>query len=354
MRDVADALAQDQMVDAGDRFVAFIDFYASPFALGDILTWNMRVMCEALNAGKKAMDVVALTDPGSLGNASQCFFVTPHNYLRLYTDLIPAFYTNPMLAGFHHLRDRASFERRMGAAQANGQPMFPGLAKYEEGLRTREALYNRHHVMNSFHGEHGWLPRLTVPPSHAMWAENFLKSHNPEIFVVTVHVRRREAETHLFGAALDRDGDFGTWEAFFDEARRRHPETLFIVLGKSVEWPRRLMRRSDVIVLKALGLGLMEELAMIQASDLFMGLLSGPSTMAFFSRVPYSLFVQRGYEQASAEVMGVPVGEERLPFAEEDQIMLWEPATLDALLETFERQHAAWLARGGASGRSDR
>lgn len=333
-----------RLVEGQDQFTAFIDFSASPFALGDILTWNVRVCCEAAQAGRSSMDVVALTDPDMLGNAFQNF-ITRSNYLRLFMDLIPAFYTNPMLRHFHHLRDRGSFEGLMGAAESRGLPMFPGRFKYDEGLACRQGVYNRHHVMNRFFREKGWIPRLTVPPAHRVWAENFLKSQGADVFAVTVHVRRRETETHMFGAALDRDGDYEVWEAFFDEAMRRHPETRFIILGKSVEWPRRLMRRSDLVLLKTLGYGLMEELALVEASDLFMGLLSGPSTMAFFTGVPYSLFVQQGYAGLSAEVVEVAVGERALPFAAPDQVLIWEPPAFESLLDTFEEQYDAFRRR---------
>jgi len=320
-----------------DVFAAFIDFSASPYALGDILTWNVRVCVEALAAGKGVMDVVALTDPEMLGNASQGF-INHNAYLRLFLDLAPAFYTNPMLRGFNHLRDRAGFERLMDQARQDQRAIFPGHAKYAEGLQSRIAAYNGHTVINRFHRERGFVPRLVTPPGYRLWAESFLKSYSPDAFAVTVHVRRRETETHLFGAALARDGDFGDWEAFFDEAQRRHPETLFLILGKPSEWPKRLMRRANVVILKTLGLGMMEELAMIQASDLFMGLLSGPSTMAFFSDVPYALFVQQGYAESTAEVADIEAFSPRLPFAAGEQTLYWHSPTPENLLAAYEEK----------------
>ena len=334
MTDGKENKLQKQRIDE-DVFVAFIDFSASFYALGDILTWIIRVCCEALNSGKKVMDVVVLTDPEMLGNAAQPF-VDRNAYMRLYLDLVMAFYTNPMLRGFNHLRDRAEFERLMDEAKENNQAMFPGHAKYAEGLSTRIAAYSGHTVINRFCREHGYVPKLTTPPGYRLWAESFLKSYSPEVFAVTVHVRRREAESHIFRDALERDGVFSDWEAFFDEAQRRHPETLFLVLGKPTEWPRRLMRRSNVIILKSLGLGLMEELAMIQASDLFMGLLSGPSTMAFFSDTPYALFVQQVCAEYTAQITEIEMHATHLPFAGKEQTLHWQQPTPEALLAAFE------------------
>ena len=332
--------ARESSGDSPDLFVSFIDFSASPFALGDVLTWNIRACCEALDAGATAMDVVALTDPDKLGNAFQNF-ISPVNYLRLYTDLLPAFYTNPMLRNLHHRRDREGFELRMRQAQANGQGQFPGFEKYEQGLRHREAIYNRHAVLNRHFERTGKLPRLVVPPAHRLWAEGFLKSHNPYAFAVTVHVRRREAETAIFGAALERDGSFDVWAEFFDEALRRHPETLFLLPGKADEWPRWLLRRSNVIILKTLGLGLMEELAMIQACDLFMGLLSGPAVMAYLSEVPHALFVQPSHAAISAEILGIGEGAPRLPFGGRHQTFHWQRPDKEALLAAFEEKFQA-------------
>ncbi len=323
------------------RFTGFIDFSASPFALGDILTWNVRVCCEALIAGKRTVDVVALTDPEMLGNAYQNF-ITRNNLLTVYLDLSLAFYANPLLNSFNHLRDRKSFERLMQTAHRDDQPMFPGVAEYRAGLRARNALYSSHLVMNRFFREYGYLPKLKVPHAHRAFADGFLKSYGPDVFAVAVHVRRRAADAQaMFGATLERDGDYEVWEAFFDEARRRHPETVFVVLGKGAEWSRRLLRNKSLIFLKCLGFGLMDELATIQASDLFMGLLSGPSTMAFFSDTPYALFVQQSYAQTTAEVVGVEQGAACLPFAGENQTLLWRQPTLENLLEAFEDKFAA-------------
>lgn len=343
MTDERETQLEKQCIDE-EVFVAFIDFSASFYALGDILTWIIRVCCEALNSGKKVLDVVALTDPNLLGNKAQPF-IDRNAYMRLFLDLVPAFYTNPMLRGFHHLRDRAGFERLMDEAKANNRAMFPGHAKYREGLDTRIAAYNGHTVINRFYREQGFVPRLTTPPGYRLWAESFLKSYSPEAFVVTVHVRQRVAESHIFRDALDRDGDYRVWEEFFDEATRRRPETVFILLGKPAEWPRRLMRRSNVIILKSLGLGLMEELAMIQASDLFMGLLSGPSIMAFFSETPYAQFVQSVCADYTAKLMEIEMGAPRLPFAGEHQTLHWEEPTTEALCRAFE---AKLLALRGA------
>lgn len=321
-------------------FAAFMDFAASPYALGDFLTWNVRVCCEALAAGANVVDVVALTDPDKLGNIFQDF-ANKSNYLRFFLDLLPAYYTNPMLRHFRHVRDRGAFERLMERARAGGQGQFPGFKKYEEGLRAREARYYGHWFMNRFYREHGFIPGLTVPPAWAAWARAFRTALGPGTLAVTVHVRRREADTDLFGCALERDGDFAVWEAFFTAMVARHPEVRFLLLGKPSEWPRRLLCHPAVTVLKTLGCGLMEELAMIQAGDLFMGLLSGPSTMAFFSDTPYALFVQEAHAPFTVEVLEVAKGFHRLPFAGPGQQLIWEPPSFARLVAAFEEQYAA-------------
>lgn len=331
-------------------FLGFIDFSASPFALGDILTWNVRVCCEALAAGKSSVDIVALTDPVTLGSAYQRF-VNHFNQLPLYLDLAAAFNANPMLRNFTHLRDRASFERLMREAYSRGEPMFPGILEYERGVLTHKGLYCSHHVMNRFFHDRGFLPRLRTPQAYREQAEELLRSHGPDAFAVAVHVRRQVADAHsTSGGMVERDGNYDVWEAFFDEAQRRHPETVFVVLGRAVEWPRHLLRRRDIVLLKCLGLGLLDELAMIESCDLFMGLVSGPSTMAFFSDTPYALFVQEHYAPTTAAVVEVEEGAARLPFACANQTLLWEPPTLENLLAAFEEKYAA-LRGQGAPGR---
>jgi hypothetical protein len=324
---INDALVKDDEV-----FAAFWDFAASPYALGDILTWNMRVCVEALATGRNRLDSYVLLDPQSPSNRYQSYINT-NNYHKYAADIFPAFLVNPMLRNIHFLQDRESLLTLM--IHKSRQAVFPTLEKHLHGYKFSDALYSTHDKMNLFYQKHGYLPKLSVPESIRLWAKNFLKSYPPETVFVCVHMRHRSSETDM-SADLFRDADFDVWLEFFKTIQRRRSEVIFITVGRPAEWPRDLYKQRNVILLKTLGYGLLEELAMIQECDLFMATNSGPAVMAVFGDKPYVIFQHPENAKISAHFWGIPKGTQRLPFGKENQIIKWNTVTVNDLIEAVE------------------
>lgn len=319
-------------------FKAFLDFAGSPYALGDILTWNMRVCVEALYAGKEQTDVWVLSDPENPSNKYQ-FYINGLNHQKYLLDLMPAFFTNPMLRNIHFLHERAELDRLVFDSHVREEPFFPNMEKYVSGYRTRSALYSNHDLINAWYREKGWVPKLALPKGVRTWAENFLKSYNPNCVIVAVHLRNRRYETETFAADVFRDADFDVWSAFFERARQSFPQVVFLLAGRPIEWPRSFHRRGNLIPLKTMGYGLMEELAMIQCSDLFMATNSGPAVMAVFSETPYVIFQRKENASLTSRFWGVEEGAKRLPFATELQSVFWG----EIKVEDIERELAEKL-----------
>ena len=303
-------------------FKAFLDFAGSPYALGDILTWNMRICAEALYAGKELTDVWVLSEPENPSNKYQ-FYINGLNHQKYLLDLMPAFFTNPMLRDIHFLQSRSELDHLIFDCHIREEAFFPSMEKYVSGFRQKNALYSNHDLVNKWYAEKGWVPRLALPKGVRTWAENFLKSFNPKSFIVTVHLRNRQYETDTFAADVFRDADFEVWREFFDRAQSRFPDVTFLLVGGPIEGPRDFYRRANLIPLKAMGYGLMEELAMIQCADLFMATNSGPAVMAVFSETPYIIFQRNENASLTSEFWGVEIGAERLPFGQAYQTVRW-------------------------------
>jgi hypothetical protein len=94
-----------------------------------------------------------------------------------------------------------------------------------------------------------------------------------------------------------------------------------------------------------LGLGLGHELTLMLRSDLFIGSSSGFAAMANFSAIPY--FVTR-MTRESCKAYGIEYGSERLPFATERQILVYEPETRELLMRLLERGLKSTSPRGGS------
>jgi hypothetical protein len=153
--------------------------------------------------------------------------------------------------------------------------------------------------------------------------------------IVAVHMRLRRVDAGYGGAeTYARDSDFLEWHEFLREASTRHPDVQFVVLGRLQEKPLEMLRMPNVISLRTLGLGLGHELALMMHSDLFIGTSSGFAAMANFSAIPY--FITQ-MNQNSCMAYGIEPGAERLPFAAERQVLVYEPETSDMLMRLLER-----------------
>jgi len=121
----------------------------------------------------------------------------------------------------------------------------------------------------------------------------------------------------------------------------------FVVMGRLQEKPLELLRLPNVISLRSLGLGLGHELSLLLRSDLFIGTSSGFAAMANFSEVPY--FITR-MNPGACRAFAIAPGSERLPFAGERQILVYEPETRDLLMRLLERGLQGMPPRSGTSG----
>lgn len=269
-----------------ERHVAFLDLTQAACPVQEVLAWNVRTCCEARAAGKAHVDAVVLT-----GESREAF------------DALAVCYTSPGLRHFTHLRDRDSFTRLRRAA----------------GF---EATTDSHHaVINRFFAATGAIPFLAVPPVIRIWAEGYLKAYNPGTLIVTVQAGLEEER--------------GAWEAFWDAARERHPDTVFLVLGSPQGWSSRTLRRSDIIFPQRQGLGLLERLALLQAGDLFFGRCGALAGMASFSGLPSVLFVPPRDAARIAREWDVAQGAATLPFAGADQRLCWDIPDAATLLTVF-------------------
>jgi hypothetical protein len=314
------------------------DYSASPYALGDTLTWSMLSGIAALNAGKKCFDVGVLVDRQKPGCRVQDY-VTPDTYHKFLIDVLPAFFVNPMMRNFHLYHDRQSLEQEIYHQNSSKEDIFPSYQQYLDGYREAFALYNTHTSINLFYQDHGYIPRLCVPPAYQLWATQFLKNHQPNTFFVCVHLRNRKVHTDQTPAEPERDGNFKEWGQFFDIVLKAYPHVKFIVLGRPLEWPDDFFHRRNVIILKTLGYGLMEELAMVRKCDLFMGSNSGPAVMAIFGDSPYLLFHHNKNYQYTARIYEVEPHTETLPFAAAHQTIKWILPNVDALVSMFAEKY---------------
>lgn len=330
------------------------DFGLFPYALGDVLTWNVRSAISAVEAGVQLCDTHLCMEKDSAVPFFQKSLIRPENAFLHFSELLPAFTTHPMLRNTLIHASRHGMIDDIRADFANRPDVLTDLDEYQTAATTgNDDSANRyfsdqihsHEVINDFYSRHGYIPQLTESWGCSLDMEYLLSWILQDRRVVVLHPRLRSLDRGMMGLeSYWRDSDFVEWFDFIVTAGERHPEVMFVVVGRLQEKPLELLRLPNVMTLRALGYGLGHELTLIKWCDLFMGTSSGFAAMANFCEVPY--YITRVSRQA-CETYGISYEDPHLPFATSEQVLTYGPETTDMLLSHLE-EGLARSARGRA------
>ncbi len=191
-----------------------------------------------------------------------------------------------------------------------------------------------HEAINEFYAKHQFIPLLKpslgcVPDVDEMIARKFKGK-----ILVPFHLRLRRLDVGYGGDhSYARDSNFLEWYHFLREAAVKHPEVQFIALGRLQEKPLELLRLPNVDSLRLYGLGLGHELTLMLKSHFFLGSSSGFAALANFSNLPY--FITR-MNPGSCKAYAIEEGAEKLPFANENQKLVYEEENSALLMRLVE------------------
>ena len=327
------------------NYCAIYDFDLMPYALGDVLTWNVQTAIRCEQAGREAVDVHICIDQRHPSSIYQSDTVTADNCWMFFNELFGAFGTHPLLGNIVIHRSREDALRRLHA-EADADPVnSEALADYVHALANRAqqdaliAYFTKyiyyHKGINAFAALHGRIPLLQDSLGCGPDVSGLLARRLSDRRVVLVHMRQRRLDAGYGGTHTHwRDSDFLEWYEFLREAGTRRPDVQFVVVGRMQEKPLELLRLPNVMSLRTFGLGLGHELTLMLRCDLFMGTSSGFAAMANFSRTPY--FITK-MTRESCNAYEIEFGCDRLPFATERQRLVYEPETRDLLLQLLEQ-----------------
>lgn len=341
-------------------FSAVYDFELLPYALGDVLTWNVQTAIRCEELGCERVDVFVCADERYPASIYQKDLVTAENCGLFFSELFGAFGTHPRLGNLSVYRRREELLARLREGAKGDAANAEALADYERALGRRgdedavieyftEYLHS-HGRINEFASKHGRVPSLRPSTGCEPDVAGLLGTRFADKLVVTIHIRLRRLDAGYGGGhTYGRDSDFLEWYEFLKEAGTKHPDVQFVVLGRLQEKPLELLRLPNVSSLRVLGLGLGHELSLILRSDLFIGTSSGFAAMANFSAVPY--FITQ-VTRESCKAYGIEPGAERLPFATERQLLVYEPETRELLMRLLARGLQGIPPRSGTPGRA--
>lgn len=323
---------------------AIYDFELMPYALGDVLTWNVQTAIECEAAGCAKVDVYICHDARYPASIYQRDLVNAENYGLFFSELYGAFGTHPQLGNLLVYRSRDEMLGRLREEAQGASSNVSALPGYVEILARRhdEAAVieyftqkvHTHAQLNAHHATAGRIPLLRPSLGCEPDIAGLIGARFAGKRLVALHTRLRRLDAGYGGAySYARDSDVLEWYEFLRAAQQKHPDVMFVLLGRLQEKPLEFLRLPNVVNLRTLGLGLGHELTLITQCDLFMGTSSGFAAMANFCTTPY--FITH-MTPAACNAYQIPFGAERLPFAQPRQVLVYEAESAAMLMRLLE------------------
>lgn len=372
---------------ANNNLIAIYDFEFFPYALGDVLTWNIRTAMRCEEYKRDRVDIYLCLDEENPASIYQRGLVNPDNYDLFFSELYGAFGTNPKLGNLYIFRQRealiAHLEKMDFQDNANKEAIKDYLnilkhrvsdnyhsrllTKIEKKIRTswvfrkilkrfipvavkdtvrgnlsHEFVLNRyfikyvysHESINQFYTERQSIPLLQASLGCTPDVEEIIAQQFEGKKIVPFHLRLRRLDVGYGGDhSYARDSDFLEWYRFLKEAAIKHPDVQFVALGRLQEKPLEILRLPNVTSLRIHGMGLGHELTLMLKSHLFIGSSSGFAALANFSNLPY--FITR-MNPGSCHAYAIDEGADRLPFAKPNQKLIYAQETAVLLMQLLE------------------
>jgi len=373
---------------SANNLIAIYDFEFFPYALGDVLTWNIRTAMRCEEFGRKCADIYICVDEKYPASIYQRGLINPDNFELFFNELYGAFGTNPKLGNIHIFRQREALletleeiAKRADNVNLEAITDYLGMLKdrVDDGLLGKlygvierkvrgnalmKKIINRlvpaavkqsvsstlsnekalnayfikyvysHEAINKFAAEKGYIPFLSPSLGCSPDVDEIIARQFKGKKIVPFHLRLRRLDVGYGGDhTYNRDSDFLEWYDFLREAGSKYPDVQFVVLGRLQEKPLEILRLPNVTSLRVYGMGLGHELTLMLRSDLFIGTSSGFAALANFSLLPY--FITK-MNIGSCNAYAIPDGAEKLPFAKDNQKLIYAQETSQLLMNLLE------------------
>lgn len=306
--------------------ISIYDFGIFPYALGDSLTWSVKQCVKALNEGHNYIDLFLCNDGV---NYYQENHIDQSNSRSYMTDLLPAFYCNPMIKDVYLFHNRDLMLSRLEESEKLNHLI---MLKYKKdwGVLNNYMFdqVSSHQTIIDYYKRNQVIPHLSSPLGF-----DFKHIHYAKV-TIALHLRGRKRDSSLGITEEHRDANIDVWREFIIKTGEKYPDVMFVILGRADEADPSILSLGNVESLRKKGGSLAKELYLINNCDAFMGSFSGFAEMAAFSKTPYAVF---NPDERSYKNWGLPYGSVRHHFSNEKQIIVEGKETVQKIEEAFNK-----------------
>jgi hypothetical protein len=265
------------------RILGIYDLKVLPWDVGDPLVFIETLNVLKIENKAEEVDVCIIYDrdcPAYREKDVSTRNITLENAQDYILEFIPLFSTCQYLGSVYQFNSRKECHRFL-KINLGRYDIFPSLGTHlgeKDMFRAAPPILN---PMHKFYNIHGYIPYLRIGKREEAWAQWLYINNLPEGTIpVTLSLKRTSHR-------IENNVDPAVWLSFIDRCKLEFPEVVFVVVGLRDEVFAGLRNRSNVFIAKDFGTSIIEDLALIRASLMYMGTSSGVNVIAMFSELPY-------------------------------------------------------------------
>jgi len=281
------------------RILGIYDLKTLPWDVGDPLVFVETLNVLKIKHKAEKIDICVIYDrecPGYRVRKSSGCNLTSENAQDYILELLPLFSTCQYLGSVYQFNSRKEFYRFF-KKNIDRYDIFPSLGSHLGEVDIVKGM-DTLNPMAKFYDCYGYIPYLRIGKRDGAFAKWLLKKELPEGAIpVAISLK---GTSHR----VESNADPKVWLSFIDKCKLDFPEIIFVVVGLREEVFEGLRSRSNVFISKDFGTSIIEDLALIRSSLMYMGTISGVNTISLFSDLPYLIiqFVTTVYLQHDMKI----------------------------------------------------
>lgn len=261
------------------RILGINDFKVTDVAIGGMLEFQIRLLCEAHLKKVDKIDIALIYNPESpVGHWKYTSWINQDNFHYHLSELFPLLNVNPKLGSVFIFNSKDSFELFL-SENRNRYFVCPSIFNYANNLSFARGNYR---FLRDFYAKEKFLPELRLPEPITLWVKAFMKKYAKGKYVITVNLRTNPFFAQHRNAVID------VWKSFFEYCLKKHNNVIFLILGRKSEITEELRKLPNIIFTQDYNINIQHTLSFIKHSLFYMATSSGPASFAILSRdIPY-------------------------------------------------------------------
>lgn len=309
------------------RILGINDFKVTDVAIGNMLEFQIRLLCEAYVNKVDKIDIALVYNPENpVGHWKYTSWINKDNFHYHLAELFPLLNINSKLGSVFVFNSKDDFESFLNK---NNELYItcPSIFKYANNLSYARDNYR---FMVDFYNKNKFLPQIELPKTANMWAKAFIKKYIGREYVIAVNLRTNPFFAQQRNAIVD------VWKDFFEYCLKKHKDVTFLILGRKSDMVEAFKELPNVIFTPEHNINMQHTLSFIKHSLFYMATSSGPASFAILSKdIPYIIVsfhapdINFNYDWFKPGV--------RLPWQNVGlQKLVWEQETSEILVREFE------------------